>query len=463
MKNLKAKIKDMFGSAQSRYGTYSTLLVVVVIAIVVVVNMVAGQLPEHWKNIDLSSNNLYEITAQSKDLLRNLDKEVELHILADKESTDERIRIFLEKYTGLSSKVSVKWTDPVLHPTVLTQNDANSNTIIVSCEETGKETQVLFEDMITYDEMAYYYYQQQIESAFDAEGQLTSAINYVVNEVAQTIYSTTGHGETPISDTISDLMKKSNYEVKEINTLIEKEIPEDCDLLFLYAPSTDLTEDEKNNISTYMQDGGNVVLVLGDGTRETPNLDALMVEYGLQVVDGYIADAQRSYQQNPYYIFPVLSVSDNMATGIESEMVLLIQARGMQEVDPARDTITVNSFMTTSDAGVAVTEKSQKEGKYILGAVAEEEDSRFTVVSSFSMIDEYITSSFSTLENTTLFMNAVASNFDEVSNFAIEPKSLEITYNTMKHTGISSLIAIFGVPIIILVYGFMKWLRRRKA
>ena len=74
MKNLKAKIKNMFGSAQSRYGTYSTLLVVVVIAIVVVVNMVAGQLPEHWKNIDLSSNNLYEITAQSKDLLRNLDK-----------------------------------------------------------------------------------------------------------------------------------------------------------------------------------------------------------------------------------------------------------------------------------------------------------------------------------------------------------------------------------------------------
>ena len=463
MKNLKAKIKDMFGSAQSRYGTYSTLLVVVVIAIVVVVNMVAGQFPERWKNIDLSGNNLYEITAQSKDLLRNLDKEVELHILADKNSTDERIKIFIEKYAGLSSKLSVKWTDPVLHPTVLTQNDANSNTIVVSCADTGKEMQVLFEDMITYDEMAYYYYQQQVEKAFDAEGQLTSAINYVVNDVSQKIYYTTGHGEAAISDTVSDLMKKSNYAVKEINTLMEKEIPEDCDLLFLYAPATDLTEDEKTSIATYMENGGDVMLVLGDGTKKTPNLDALMTEYGLQVVDGYIADAQRSYQQNPYYIFPVLSVSDNMATGIESEMVLLIQARGMKEVDPARETITVTPFMTTSDAGVAVTETTQKKDTYVLGAVAEEEDSRFTVISSFSMIDEYITSSFSTLENTTLFMNAVASNFDEVSNFAIEPKSLEITYNTMKHTGISSLIAIFGVPIIILVYGFVKWLRRRKA
>ena len=463
MKNFKAKMKEMFGSAQSRYGTYSTLLVVVVIAIVVVVNMVAGQLPERWKNIDLSSNNLYEITAQSKDLLRELDKEVEIHILADKASTDERIKIFIEKYTALSSKVSVKWTDPVLHPTVLTQNDANSNTIIVSCEDTGKETQVLFEDMITYDEMAYYYYQQQVESAFDAEGQLTSAINYVVNEVSQKIYYTTGHGEADISDTLTDLMEKSNYAVEEINTLMEKDIPEDCELLFLYAPTTDLTEDEKNSISTYMQGGGNVILVLGDGTKETPNLDALMVEYGLQVVDGYIADTQRSYQQNPYYIFPVLSVSDNMATGIESEMVLLVQARGMQEVDPARDTITLTSFMSTSEAGLAVTESSQTEGTYILGAVAEEEDSRFTVISAFSMIDEYITSSFSTLENTTLFMNSVASNFDEVTNFAIEPKSLEITYNTMQHTGISSLIVIFGVPVAILVYGFVKWLRRRKA
>ena len=57
-------------------------------------------------------------------------------------------------------------------------------------------------------------------------------------------------------------------------------------------------------------------------------------------------------------------------------------------------------------------------------------ESRFTVITSESMLDSQITDSFSTLENLTLFANAVTANFDGVQNVAIEPKSLSITYNT---------------------------------
>ena len=34
--------------------------------------------------------------------------------------------------------------------------------------------------------------------------------------------------------------------MEELNLLMNSEIPEDCDLLFMYAPTTDITEDEKN-------------------------------------------------------------------------------------------------------------------------------------------------------------------------------------------------------------------------
>ena len=79
------------------------------------------------------------------------------------------------------------------------------------------------------------------------------------------------------------------------------------------------------------------------------------------------------------------------------------------------------------------------------------------------MIDEALTSMYATLENNTLFMNAVTSNFDDVSNVSIETKSMEITYNTMKYTGVSTLVVIFGVPASILIVGFVNWLKRRKA
>lgn len=457
------KVKEMFQSVQSRYGSYSTLLTVIVIAIVIMVNLVAGQFPDSWKNIDLSSNNLYEITDQSKALLKSLDKKVEIHVLAEKDSTDERIKIFLEKYAGLSKKVSVKWTDPVLHPAVLTENNASANTIIVSCGDTGKSTQILLEDIITYDETYYYYYGSYVETGFDAEGQLTSAVNQVVNEATHKIYCTTGHGETTLGITLADLMDKSNLTTEEINTLLVSEIPEDCEVLFFYAPTTDLVESEKTLISEYMQAGGDVILVLSDTENETPNLDALMKEYGMQKVSGYIADAQRSLQASPYYIMPMLSLNDDMATGIESEMVLLVNAKGMKTIDPARDTISVEEFMTTSSNGYAVTAVSQTQGTYVLGATATEEDCTFTVITAATMIDESLTSMYATLENNTLFMNAVTSNFEDVSNVSIEAKSLEVTYNTMQYTGISTLVVIFGVPAAILLFGFVKWLKRRKA
>ena len=56
------KIKKMFSSKSSRNGTYSVGLAVIVIAIAIVINLVAGQLPEKVRNIDISSNNLYDIS-----------------------------------------------------------------------------------------------------------------------------------------------------------------------------------------------------------------------------------------------------------------------------------------------------------------------------------------------------------------------------------------------------------------
>ena len=457
------KIKAILKSPQARYGTYSTLLVAVAVAIVIMINMVAGQFPESWKKMDLSSNNLYEITDQSKALLKSLDKKVEIHILADKAATDERIKIFVEKYAGLSKKLSVKWTDPVLHPTVLTANNAESNTIIVSCEDTGKSMKIAMGDMITYDETAYYYYGTYEETAFDAEGQLTSAVNYVVNETTQKIYYTAGHGETALSSTLSDLFAKSNFSTEEINTLMQAEIPEDCDLLFLYGPTADFTEDEIQILSTYLQDGGNVIYLMGETDKQLSNLNGLLAEYGMEVKDGYVADTKRCYQQNPYYVIPTLSVSEDMAAGLASQSVLMPYPKGMVTVDPARDTITVEAFMSTSDNGFNVTETAQEQGTYVLGAVATEEKARLTVITSCTLVDESLTKTFSTLENNTLFMNVVTSNFDEVSNVSIEPKSLATTYNTMQNVGVSTLVVIVGIPALILIGGFVTWLKRRKA
>lgn len=495
---------------------YSVGLTAVVVAIVVVVNLIFGQLPEKYRSIDVSNSKIYEITDTSRDFLKDLDTEVKFTVLAVQEETDERIRTFLSKYASLSKQIKVEWIDPVLHPSALQDYDASENSIIVSCEETDRTTAVTFDQIVVVDYSSYYYTGSISENEFDGEGQLTSAVNYVTSEEEKQIYRTAGHGESTLPANITELMDKNNYTVSEWNLLMNQDIPEDCDLLLMNAPANDLTEEERDAVLSYLAEGGKMMLLLGEtNTTELPNLAAVMKEYGMEAADGYIADPQRCYQGNAFYIFPMLSVSGDMAKGMASEMVLLINAHGLNLTDPARDTISTTSFMTTSNTGAAVTEETQTDGTYTLGAVATEtvsgngdepaeeaadeagktdaedtpdagddaensgdsdgaasnaddaddqtKETRLTVISSANMIDSQLTETFTTLENTTLFMNAVTANFDGVENLSIEPRSLAVQYNTIQHVGLLSLFAIFGIPLVILAGGFTVWFKRRKA
>lgn len=106
--------------------------------------------------------------------------------------------------------------------------------------------------------------------------------------------------------------------------------------------------------------------LLGDtGLASLPKLAGLLKDYGIEGADGYIADPQRCYQNQPYYIFPVMNLSGDMADGISSQMVLLMNSRGLTTTDPARDTITTSAFMTTSEQAYAVTEEDQKQERMI--------------------------------------------------------------------------------------------------
>ncbi len=497
------KIKKLFGSQTSKNGSYSVGLIAVAIGIVVVINLIAGQLPESVRNIDISDNRIYEITDTSKDLLKDLDSKVSFTVYAEKSSTDDKIKTFLSKYSALSNKISVEWVDPVQHPSALTENNVSSDTILVKCEDTGKSTTVAFSSILVTDSYSYYTTGSSSATEFDGEGQLTSAVNYVTSTDSNKMYYTSGHGESSFSTSVTDLMSKNNMEEEEINLMMKSEIPDDCDLLFINGISSDLTEDEKTMIEDYMKDGGKVFIIQGEIDGEVPNLDELLNTYGMQRTEGYIADMERSYQGNYYYIFPNVTATGDLADGLSSNMVMFINAHGLTLTDPENDSIDVESFLTTSDNAYAVTEDSQEQGTYVLGAVATEtisnsdsdsdssdsdssdsdtsdsdtsesdnsdssdssttKEAKLTVISSTSMIDSQVTDSFSTLENLTLFMNAVTNNFDGVQNLAIASKSLEVTNNTMQYAGPISILIIFGIPLIIVVYGFSKWWKRRKA
>ena len=455
---MKREKHNLIGTKAFRKGSYSTVIMVVIIAIVIAANVMFSKLPTAARNIDVSSNDLYSIGDTTHSVLDGLKNDVEIVVIKDKESTDKRISTLLAKYADYSDHIKVTYKDPVLYPSVLTTYDTEENNIVIKCDATDKTTKVAFSDIIVTSTS---YYGSTYETSFDGEGQLTKAIDYVSNDNNKLIYTISGHGESNLGKNISKLISKSNFNVKSVNLLVDNGIPDDCDMLICNQPTKDLADDELKLLREYMENGGKMTVVLADTTTETPNFDALMADYGISKVNGYIADTERYYGQNVYQIFPNYSSGDITGKFGSEEYTLLFGSLGLKV--EKTDGVTVEEFLTTSDKGAAlVGGNDYTEGKYTLAAAATKDESRFTVFGSASIIDDDFTSYYKNLMDLQVFMNSITANFDDVSNISIDSISLQTTYNTIANGSGIGAIFIGIIPVALIILGFLRWFGRRK-
>ncbi|MCD8141894.1 MAG: GldG family protein [Clostridiales bacterium] len=515
-------------SANRKNGLFSAGMIALVVAIVIIFNIAIAQLPTAYTQLDISNTQIYSMSDTAKEYMESLDTDIQLLVLASEDDTDTRISTFLRKFAALSDHVTVSYQDPTEYPSLLTEYDCDADSIMVICEETGNQTNVTFDDILVLDWYYYYYYGTTSYSEFDGEGQLVSAIDQVVSDASYTIYLTTNHGESDLGSELTDLLTKSHFGTAEVSLLME-DFPEDCDVLMINQPTSDITTEELETIRAYLAEGGQVELILAGEDFDHPNLDALMADYGLEMVDGYVGDPGRfmSAAQSYYVFFPELDTSSDAADGLSSDSLVLIYggyngyALGLTTTGLEDDTIDLDTFLTTSEYGIAVVdENNYTEGEFVLAATAtqtitveaddeededadasdaeaeedaetsdtdaededdgsaissdleaeedaEEEDeeitSRFTVYSCAVMLDDDINASYGdSIVNLQVFMNNLTAGFEEVSTISIASKSLEVTYNTSSNAGMWSLLYAAVLPLVCVVLGFLRWMKRRK-
>lgn len=463
-----------------KLGAWSFGLSAIVIAAVILLNLLLGRLPASVTQLDISGTNLYQISDVTTNLLSGMDKHVELILLAEKDTVDERVLKFTQKYASLSDRLSYTYVDIAEDPTALETYDTSANTIIVRCQETGKQTVVFCagfqghsQAIISYDPNVYMQYQQLQELTFDGEGQLTAAVNYVTSDVTKTVYTLTGHGETDLNTSLSGMLQKANLTLAEspLNLPLAGSIPEDCDLLIIHSPTSDLTQDELDLLLDYLAGGGRMMLIVN--SVDLANFNTLAETYGLAVQDGILGDYGRTYsmyssQYGYFCIAPVLSTTNKITSSLSANAIAFY-ARGMLQVDPVRDSITVSPFLTTSEQGFLYLDQEHEpqQGTYLMGATATEETdggtARLTVISAASLIGESVTSFYSSMSNLDIFMNAVTDNFDgEVSNTSIPAISLTVENITVPNPNLWAALFVIILPLATLVGGLVYWLKRRK-
>ena len=454
------------------------------IAIVVVFNLVVQELPSNLREIDLSSEKLYTIGDQTKEVLDNLDKDVEMYLIAQDGTESSDIQRLLERYEDRSSHVTVEQRDPAVYPTFTqqyTSDSVNNNSVIVVCGD--KSRVVDYSDM--YETSINYQTYTQETTAFDGEGQLTSAINYVISEDMPVLYTLEGHDEVSMGTTMTETIQKANIDIQSLNLLTQEAVPDDAACLLIFSPATDLSEDEANKVIDYLENGGKA-LILSDYTEEDmPNFQSVLENYGVQTVDGIVMEGDTNHyiSQNPYYLLPNIESSD-VTSGLSSgsRYVLMALAQGIQTMDNIRDSLNIESILTTSDSAYSKTdlenmqtmekENGDIDGPFDLGVsiteeVGEDTETRIVYFAASTIFDDTI-DSYVSGANYELLSSALSwlcqTDEDSTNTISISSKSLDTSTLTVPAADVSfwSIFVTGIIPVCILLVGFGIWMKRRK-
>lgn len=456
-------------------GSYSLAVSIIVLAILVVLNVLVDELPSSMTKFDISSSRLYSITSNTKAVVNNLDQDVTIYWIVQADQEDSVIENLLDKYDDLSSYITVVKKNPDVYPTfteTYTDESVANNSLII--ESGDRYRYVPYSDI--YESELNYYTGTYSVTDFDGEGAITSAIDYVVTEELPLVYTLEGHGESDLPEEFADSIEKANIEVESLSLLTVDEVPEDADAIVIYAPQTDISEEEKKLLADYAENGGKLLVMAGpteDGTLDT--LYSLLEDYNIEAEEGIVIEGDReSYAFGyPYILLPDMESNDITDPLIEDSYSVLMPISQGLDTSSAGDDVTV--LLSTSDAsfskaaGYSLTtyeeEDDDIDGPFAL-AVQIDTGSDGSIVwfsSSDFLNDTY--NAYSSGANNDLAMNALSSLIGEREAIAIRSKSLNYNYLTISDSTSSVLKTLMiGVfPLAYLAIGIIVIWRRKKV
>lgn len=474
------------GAKRLKLGSVSIILTAVVIAVVVLVNVGVSALPTTLTHFNTESVDMYEIGDVSRKLINSINEKVNVYYYAEKGSEDTIVTEMLSRYEALSPKIKVSQIEPSVEPKFLDDynTDGLENTAGCVVFESEKRHTVVTTDQIYYNDMTeeelMMYVNYGVEGGttyFLGESAFTTALDYVTRTELPTIYSLTGHNETELGPVYLDLIKKENIAMSEVNLLTSENVPEDCSVLFINSPTSDIAEAECEKIMAYMDKGGDVILITDPGVYYAagfPNVTKIANKAGLESIDGYVRDRMMGLQENKYAFLATIPKSELRITSLlENTNVNVIwwNSHGIKEIEGGSKAV-ITPILTTSGKGVV----EMEDGKYYddntdgqtVYAAAQADlavgdsgvESTFVWFASPSAAYD----DFSGAWNDEVFMASLGYLCSNTARLSIIGKTWEIEPMIMTDITANVWMIVFTavIPLAIVSVGFTVWFKRRR-
>ena len=208
-------------------------------------------------------------------------------------------------------------------------------------------------DLYEYD-YSDYYTTGSANVTFGGEKQITSAIYKLTAAEESHVYYTTNHGEQAPTSSLTEALEAQNLDLQPLD-LLTSTIPDDCSLLIMNAPASDFASDglvdEISQLQAYLENGGKVLLTTS-AFVDTPNLDAVMAQFGLAREPGLVVegDAGHALYGYPYSLFPDYGTTEESTAlnGVNNgSHVMLSVAQGITVTET--DDVAAEPLLNTSE------------------------------------------------------------------------------------------------------------------
>ncbi len=471
-------------------GTKTLILVALLILIFIAINMWTQSL--NLNPIDLSQDKLYTLTDESKEKVKNIQKDVNIYFV-EYEEGDSNFDL-AKQYTNANEKIKVEIVNASSRPDLASKYglETGNQGIIVEC---GDKYKVLTSsDLVTYDTSTY-------ETISIAEQKLTSAIKSVTSDVIPKVYFLEGYSEFSLSSNMQYLNIYLANEVNEIKTLdllSSGKVPDDCDTLVITTPSKDFDEIATNAIIDYINSGKNILWLNAALTKQTdmPNVAKILAMYGVKPFEkGVIRETDSSKMISgsadlikPEIEYSTITKDIYNTTGLiflNATKINLVDETALEELKVSKTELLHAShasyFRTDFTIQTNSIADNEEKGKFLIGAELsktissaneetgeKEKMSKLVIYGENYFITDYqMNSSYSTgiiqlAYNKDLVLNSMSYLVNRQEDITARKNTGTVTYTATEQQDIIIRVVIFAVPILIIIAGIIVWIIRRR-
>ena len=469
-------------------GTKTTILVLAIIAVFFAINILMQKLD--LTPLDFSAEKLYTLTDESKEKVKDIDKQVEIYFVGYSE--DDSTLDLAKQYHKANENINVEAVTVDSRPDLAEKYGIQNGdvSIIIEC---GEKFKVLSSsDLISYDMNTY-------ESYSVAEEKLTASILQISTDDVPKVYFLTGYSDFSLSYSMQYLNMYLQNEINEIaslDVLSTGKVPDDCDTLVITTPSSDFDDTTANAIIDYINSGRNILwLNAVVGTEQNfPNVNKILAMYGVNPFEvGGIreTDSSKMVYNSPDLIMPEVqyhTITKDIINGLiflNATKINLVDDTALQELN-----VTETDILTTSEGSYfrsnfsnsnAAKSDEDEAGPFLVGAEldktiteANEETGEKAVVSkliiygeNYFVSDVPLSSETQTplivyRQNKDLILNSIAYLCERDQDITARKNTGSVTYTATELENNIILAIIFVVPLLIIIIGIIVWIKRQR-